>query len=233
MKGNVGRRQFVRTAVASAGAWVCAGAGVAPAMAGEAAGAGRPAASKPVPLAESLSREDLIEAMSAIAESNMRQCHHCAQASFLTLQEVFGLEGGAIVKALTPLPGIAERGETCGAVIGSLMALGLVFGRDRVDDWAAWRACLAPAREFCARFVREQGSTQCGDLLEKHFGRRFDLGDPGDLARFQSASPGPTEVCGRVVTEAVRMAAEVILEGRRRPGRRVELKRGGAGQPGG
>ena len=96
------------------------------------------------------------------------------------------------------------------------MALGLLFGRDRVDDWAGWRACLIPAREFCARFVGAEGSTQCGDLLEKHFGQRFDLGDPTDLAKYQAAQPGPTEVCGGVVCRAVRLAAEVIFEERQR-----------------
>ena len=216
MKPNLSRRQFVRTTVASAGALACATAGAdrSEVLAGEIGMKDGPQATKALPLAETLSRQELFEAISAIAESNMRMCHHCAQASFLTLQEVFGLEGGSIIKALTPLPGIAERGETCGAVTGSLMALGLIFGRDRVDDWAAWRACLVPAREFCARFERDQGSTQCGDLLEKHFGRRFNLGDPADLARFQSAQPGPTEVCGGVVSRAVRMAAAVILESR-------------------
>ncbi|MHC1769108.1 MAG: C-GCAxxG-C-C family protein [Verrucomicrobiia bacterium] len=144
----------------------------------------------------------------------MRSCHHCAQATFVALQETFGLEGGAIVKALTPFPGIAERGETCGAVVGCLMALGLVFGRDRIDDWQSWRACLTPARAFCTRFEKELGSTMCGNLLEKHFGRRFNLADPEELRAFQSATPGPSQVCGGIVRKAVRMAAEVILDHR-------------------
>lgn len=146
----------------------------------------------------------------------MRNCHHCAQATFVSLQGGFGLDGAPIVKALTPLPGIAERGETCGAVIGALMAMGLVFGRDRIDDWPTWRASLAPARTFCARFEKEMGSTQCGDLLEKYFGKRYDLADPKQLTEFQSVRPGPTEVCGRVVKTAVRLAAEVILDERPR-----------------
>jgi C_GCAxxG_C_C family probable redox protein len=216
MKPTLSRRQFVRATVTSAGALACAtvGADRSEVLAAEIGMKDGPAGPKALPLAETLSRQGLFEAISAIAESNMRMCHHCAQASFLTLQEVFGLEGGSIIKALTPLPGIAERGETCGAVTGSLMALGLIFGRDRVDDWAAWRACLVPARKFCSRFEEEEGSTQCADLLEKHFGRRFDLANPADLAEFQSAQPGPTEVCGGVVSKAARMAAEVILESR-------------------
>ena len=142
----------------------------------------------------------------------MRLCHHCAQTSFLALHEVFGLGDASFVKALTPLPGIAERGETCGAVTGCLLALGLAFGRERLDDWAGWRACLVPARAFCDRFVAEMGSTQCADVVEKVFGHRYNLADPAELARFQDAAP--TAKCGGVVREAVRLAAGLILDKR-------------------
>jgi hypothetical protein len=60
--------------------------------------------------------------------------------------------------------------------------------------------------------VQEYGSTQCGDLHEKLFGRRFNLSDPADLRAFQAAVPGPTQVCGGVVRKAVRLAAEFILQ---------------------
>ena len=55
---------------------------------------------------------------------------NCAQTAFAVLQERFDLDGGQVLRALTAFPGIALRGETCGAVTGSLMALGLVCGRD-------------------------------------------------------------------------------------------------------
>jgi hypothetical protein len=115
-----------------------------------------------------------------------------------------------LVEALTPLPGIAERGETCGAVVGSLLAIGFVYGRERLDDWAGWRTCLVPARTFCARFEDELGSTMCGNIVEKLFGRRYNLADPVDLGKFQEA--GATAKCTRVVRTTVRIAAEIILD---------------------
>lgn len=167
---------------------------------------------RPPSLAETMPRAVFLDYLDATADTHMRLCHHCAQASFLALEEGFGLEAGELVKALTPLPGIAERGETCGAVIGALLALGLVYGRDRIDDWATWRRSLDPAQAFCRAFVEEFGSTQCGDVVEKLFGRRYDLSDPDELRAFQSAVPGPTELCGGVVRRAVRLAAEIMLE---------------------
>jgi hypothetical protein len=59
---------------------------------------------------------------------------NCAQTSFAILNEEHDLHGDQILKALTPFPGIALRGETCGAVPGSLMALGLVYGRENLKD---------------------------------------------------------------------------------------------------
>jgi len=142
----------------------------------------------------------------------MQLSHHCAQSSFLALQEQFGLKGEQVIKALTPLPGIAERGETCGAVTGPLMALGLVYGRDRyhLDNWEAYQESLIPARSYCEQFEKEFGTTLCHEVQEVKFGRCYRLTDPEELREFQHA--GATDKCSEVVRKAVHMAAEIILE---------------------
>ena len=103
---------------------------------------------------------------------------NCAQTSFAILCEEHGLDGDQILRALTPFPGIALRGETCGAVVGSLMALGLVYGRDDLGDWKGYIGSLPPARRFCRRFEEANGGTDCstitlrvGDLLSRRQGR--------------------------------------------------------------
>lgn len=196
------RRDFVRMTAASAGAVGMAACGEPPDRSELQARA--------VERSRALPTEVLHLELGEKVDRNMRLCHHCAQSSFLALQQQFELDGGPIVKALTPMPGIAERGETCGAVTGCLMALGLVFGRDRLSDFDAFRQSLIPAQAFCRRFEEEMGSTHCGDILEREFGRRFDLTDPEDLAAFQSRDA--TEVCSGVVRTGVRHAADVLLE---------------------
>jgi C_GCAxxG_C_C family probable redox protein len=142
----------------------------------------------------------------------MQLSHHCAQSSFLALKEQFGLKGEEVVKALTPLTGIAERGETCGAVTGPLMAMGLIFGRNelQLDDWETYRASLIPAGKFCDRFEKAFGSTMCHVIQEGEFGRCYHLTDPEELRAFQEADA--TVHCTEVVKKAVRMAAGIILE---------------------
>lgn len=206
------RRGFVRGAAASTAVTLLAAwSGDTTSPAGPKSEAARPEPpAPPKPLAQGLPREGVLALVDSQASYYMGVCHNCAQTSFLALREVFGLGNDAMVKALTPLPGIAERGETCGAVTGCLLALGLVYGRERLDDWAGWRACLIPARAFCQSFEAEMGSTMCGDIVEKLFGHRYDLADPVELGKFQDA--GPTAKCGGVVRKAVRIAAGLILD---------------------
>ena len=140
-------------------------------------------------------------------------CGNCAQTSFLSLQEQFDLDdNGAILKALTPFPGIALRGETCGAVIGSLMALGLIYGRDRenLNDFRSHQKSLPSARRFCRRFEEELGSTMCGDILENELGKRYDLADPNQA--FEWMNDDGLEKCSAVVRKGVRIAAEIIMK---------------------
>ena len=84
------------------------------------------------------------------AEKYMNISFNCAQSSYLAMEAQFGLDGGHILKALTPLTGIAERGETCGAVIGPLMVMGLLYGRGRgqLQDWKVYRDSLVPTGKF-------------------------------------------------------------------------------------
>ena len=69
-----------------------------------------------------------------VGERALPESGNCAQASFVILSTEHCLEGQQILKAFTPFPGIALQGETCGAVIGSLIALGLGYGRDDMHD---------------------------------------------------------------------------------------------------
>jgi len=152
-------------------------------------------------------------------DEKIRACliksRNCAQTSFAVLQEQFELDGDTVLKALTAFPGIALRCETCGAVTGSLMALGLIFGREELDDEQGFLTAVTISRTFCQRFERELGSTMCGSIQESKFGRRFDLLDPEQVAAWEAANP--VDKCSVVVGTGVRIAAKIIAESRRKP----------------
>jgi len=157
-------------------------------------------------------RDLVMKLLDQKAGQYMHISFNCAQSTFLALQEQFGLPGDDILKALTPLTGIAERGETCGAVTGALMVFGLLYGRGktRLSDWESYRASLVPSGKFCEQFEKKYGSTMCCKIQEKRFGRCFRLTRSSDLKAFQAE--GATDKCSLVVQDAVKMAANIILD---------------------
>ena len=161
------------------------------------------------------SKEEVLRQLDEKAREYLVISGNCAQSSFKALSEQFELGNGTTLKALTPFPGIALRGETCGAVVGSLLALGLVFGRDRLDDWDGYIGSLRPSRAFCRAFEKEFGSTMCGEVLRTLFGRTFNLADPAEAEEWRKA--GADEKCPIAVTGACRMAAEIILDKKYNP----------------
>ena len=156
---------------------------------------------------ETLSQEDQ-ERLAQSARDTLARCRNCAQASFAVLMDEFGLEGEAILRALTPFPGLALRGETCGAVVGSLMAIGLVYGRDDLEDWQGYIASLPPAQHFTQRFEELNASTACEPILEAKLGRKFNLADTTQVLEYVQA--GGPQVCGELLAGAVQIAAEII-----------------------
>jgi C_GCAxxG_C_C family probable redox protein len=160
---------------------------------------------------ENLSGADL-DALGQSVETTLALSGNCAQTSFSVLNDAFALEGGPILKALTAFPGLALRGETCGAVTGCLMAIGVIHGRDRLDDWDGYVACLRVSRRFCRRFEEQHGSTSCARLLEAKLGRTFNLARRGETLEYLAA--GGREACRDIIRSAVEIAAKIIAESR-------------------
>ncbi len=165
-----------------------------------------------IPENQKMPRDLVMKLLDQKVNSYMQISYNCAQSSFLALKEQFGLNGDDVLKALTPLTGIAERGETCGAVVGPLMAFGLIYGRDKnkLNDWDIYRESLIPSGKFCDLFEKEYGSTMCHDIQNKKYGRSFILTNPEELKEFQKADA--TTKCSAVVRKAVQIAANIILD---------------------
>jgi C_GCAxxG_C_C family probable redox protein len=161
-------------------------------------------------MAANIIQDDRLNGLSKMVIDTLDRSKNCAQTSFAVLDQEFNLDGGPILKALTPFPGIALRGETCGAVTGCLMAIGLVYGRDDLEDWKGYLASLPPCRRFCRRFENEHGSMVCGDLLEAKLGRRYDLSKRFDALKYAAA--GGKKTCGKIITSAVHIAADIIMK---------------------
>ena len=147
----------------------------------------------------------------------------CSQSVLLALQEGLEIGDEASFKASTVLSGgVARRGETCGALLGGLMALGLVAGRERMEDYEQYVKATNIANEICDEFKRriekEFGfrepleSTLCREIQTRIYGRSFDIRDPAEREAFLAAGGHSDEGCYKVCGIAAEVAAERLLK---------------------
>lgn len=147
----------------------------------------------------------------------------CSQGVLLSLQEEFGIGNDEVFKSATVLSGgVARHGETCGALIGALMALGLVVGREKMEDTDVYRKSMEPSADLIAKFKEElknqfgfEGEldgTLCRQIHEKIYGRPFDMTDPDDYQEFLDAGGHSDSGCLKVCGVAAQVGAEKILE---------------------
>ena len=160
-------------------------------------------------MADQLSKEDIMMQLDVKAREYLRISGNCAQSSFSALSDQFRLGDGLIRKALAPFPGIALRGETCGIVIGSLLALGLVYIQDKLGP-QEWIKPLPPCRAFCRTFAGEFGCTTCDDVTKGLCSRTSNLADPAEAEEWRKT--GVACKCSDVVARGCRMTAEIILD---------------------
>lgn len=101
-----------------------------------------------------------------IAEAYYRSGQfYCSEAIVKTINDEFGLKyPDTIVRLASGFPiGIGTAGCACGAVTGGVMALGMVFGRDKPGDHSIDR-CLALARELHTFFIHRHTCICCRTL---------------------------------------------------------------------
>ena len=107
--------------------------------------------------------------------------------------------------------GIALRGETCGAVSGSMLALGFFFESMNQKGAKATGASIKHGGMFFERFTKEFTSTRCKEVLKHQFGRSYDFLNPEEQKLYMEASAKDNK-CLEVVKKAVFIAGEIILE---------------------
>jgi C_GCAxxG_C_C family probable redox protein len=97
--------------------------------------------------------------------------------------------------------GMGRMGETCGAVTGAFMVIGLKYGKVKAKDEEARDRTYEMVREFVPRFQSRHGSIRCKELLG------YDLSNPqeGEAAKKKG-------LFGTLCPQLVRDAAEILEE---------------------
>lgn len=143
---------------------------------------------------------DRIEA----AVTAFREGYACSQAVLAAYAETFGLDRPTALRLAAGLGGgMGRLAETCGAVTGAILVLGLRYGNASAADRAARELTYARVREFVARFRARHGSVTCRDLL----GCDISTPEGWQQAKDQALT---TSLCPRFVQEAAAILEELL-----------------------
>lgn len=148
-------------------------------------------------------------------------CHGCSQVIVQTFLDVFGEDNPAVSMASSPFAaGMALTGNTCGALIGGLMVLGMVFGRRDVHEgMEGILAGIKPLRRMIRTFEEKRGGKiACREITGT------DLADPKKAEAYFGS--GGLERCARMMAEVSGYVGRVLYEERAK--QREEEKGGDA-----
>ena len=161
---------------------------------------------------ESSLRKQVLDKVEKAAYAYEKDSHGCSRCVFKALQENLNLKGGpTALKASTPLAaGVAMQGEICGALLGGLLAIGIVTASEDLKDKDALTDSLAVGFRLVKKVEREFGTTNCVEIQTEKLGRSYRLTDPKEYEKFIQAKDYVQ--CPQVVGKIARMTAEFILD---------------------
>lgn len=135
-----------------------------------------------------------------IATSLFKEGFSCSQAVLSTYSEQFGLKRVTALKLAQAFgEGMALMGQTCGAVTGAFLVIGLKHGRTKAEDIEAKEKTYELVREFVKRFKSHHGSIICKELLSYDINTHEGLKIAEEKKFFDTLCP-----------EFVQSAAEII-----------------------
>ena len=157
-------------------------------------------------------KKQILDRVQMRAEEYEQVSQSCAKSSALAIMEEFGFGDIKVITALSPFPGIALTGETCGAISGGMTALALYFGKDDLLDFAANAWIYGQCRKFIQHFEQVLGTTKCREIHQDViFGRYYDTADNIEGYPAFIRDKG-FEKCGLPPGIGARIAAGIIIE---------------------
>ncbi len=129
---------------------------------------------------------------------------NCSQSVFSTYAEQFGMDKDVALKVSGAFGGgMARMGETCGAVTGALMVIGLKHASADPDDDASKQKTYDLSIEFVERFRSLHTTSTCRELLG------CDVGTEEGRRIFDERNYKDTR-CSKYVANAVTILEELL-----------------------
>jgi len=131
---------------------------------------------------------------------------NCSQAVISVYAEDFGLSRENALKISRGFGGgMGRMAQTCGAVTGAFMVLGLKYGNADIHDKEAKERIYGLVREFARRFENRNSSIVCRELLGCDISKPEGAATAKENGLFAS-------VCPKLVGDAAEILEEMMNE---------------------
>jgi len=136
------------------------------------------------------------------------KCHGCAQVIVQSFLDVFEEDNAPVSMASSPFAaGMALTGNNCGALIGGLMVLGLLYGRkDVTEGMPGILAGIRPMRKLVRYFGETYQNLNCREITGT------DLADPEKATAYFDA--GGLKKCATMMADVAGFVGDMIWEDR-------------------
>ncbi len=135
------------------------------------------------------------------AVERFNQGFNCSQAVLSSYSEQFGLDCDRALKVATGFGGGMRMSETCGAVTGAFMVLGLKYGNTTAEDKESKARTYKMVVEFINRFKARNGSVVCRELLGCDVSKPEGNKEAEDKGLFSSVCPGLVQDAAEILEE--------------------------------
>ena len=127
----------------------------------------------------------------------------CSQIVLSSVCDKLGISEEEALKMSACFGGGMWHGETCGCVIGALIALGIKYGNSKPNDKETKDLLLAKKAEFEEKFSKVNKGCLCREILG------YNLSVPEEMAKIQEENLLQTR-CPEVVQSAIKILREML-----------------------
>jgi C_GCAxxG_C_C family probable redox protein len=128
----------------------------------------------------------------------------CSQAVCSAFAKDFDIDEKVALRLSCGLGGgMSHMGNTCGAVTGALMVIGMKYGRTEIDDLASKEKTYELGQEFIREFRLRNRSLNCTELIG------YNLSDPKALAEAREKKVFHAR-CSKFVGDAGDILEEIL-----------------------
>lgn len=137
-----------------------------------------------------------------IASESFKNGYNCAQSIISAFGPELGLSRELGLRMTTGLgAGVNHSGNTCGAVLGAYLVIGLKYGIERPSDKKGKEKTREILDRFSKRFMETYPSLMCRDILGADVSKPEELEILRKEDKFDSFCPHVVEVAAAIVEE--------------------------------